>query len=224
MTESQTEKKKHGCFFYGCIVSLGLIILIVLAIFLGIRLALKRVNATVAQYSDSQAMPLPRSEMSAEERENLRKRVAAFNAAVMAGSNTAPLTLTGPEINALLADSPEMSDLKDRFYITIVSNQAKGQLSLPLENLFRIPYVDTKGRFLNGAGIFNVHKTNEDLFVGLDSVEVKGRPLPEKYMSQLRQMNFADNMIQNPTNHAFIKEFERIEITNGMVVIYPKRH
>ncbi|EEF61243.1 hypothetical protein [Pedosphaera parvula] len=224
MTNQEKTKKPRGCFFYGCIVSLVFLILLGTAVFLGFRLAFKRINSTIAEYTDSKPMPLPKSEVSAADRESLKKRIAEFNTAVTSQSNTPPLILTGPDINVLLANSPEMKDLRDKFYITVSNNQVRGELSLPLENIFRIPYVDTKGRYLNGSGLFRVFKTNDDLFIGLSSVDVKGNPLPSQYMQQLQQVNFAESLNENPTNRLYMKEYERVEVTNGTVVIYPKQH
>ena len=169
--------KKRGCFFYGCITSVVLLFIAILGIFLGVRYFLGRLNNLVATYTDTVPMTLPKSEMPPEQLKILTDRVQAFHDAVEAHSNTPPLTLTGPEANALLGSLPELKAYKDEFFITFEGDQTKAQLSLPLDSLPLppMPLVDVKGRYLNGKGTFSVAITNGQLSVNIDALEVKGQ-------------------------------------------------
>jgi hypothetical protein len=221
MNNIENPPKKRGCFFYGCITSLVLLTIILVAGFLGVRFFLHKIDAMVAQYTDTQAMVMPKEEMPAAELEKLKARFAAFKVALDAHSNAVPLILSGPEINALLRSSPDMKAMRDTFYIAVEGDQVKGQLSLPLSQ-FKIPMVDLNGRYLNGAAVFKAVLTNDQLSVRIQSLEVKGQPLPEKFMSQLRMKNLAEDAQNNPTNAAVISKFESIEIKDGRVIITPK--
>jgi len=107
--------KKHGCFFYGCITSLILLLVLAVGIVLGTRFLLSRLNQLVAQYTDTSPTPLPAVELPPEEMKALSDRVAAFSQALDAHSNAAPLILTGPQVNALLATRPPWPPSRARF-------------------------------------------------------------------------------------------------------------
>src|ERR1700728_3322295 len=94
--------KKRGCLFYGCITCLVLLVVLVIGIFIVVRVAIKWGNNKVAEYTDTTAAAMPVTDMSADEIKTLKDRVAAFNSAVDAHSNTPPLILNSREINSLL--------------------------------------------------------------------------------------------------------------------------
>jgi hypothetical protein len=222
MSNPETPKKQHGCFFYGCITCLVLLLVVGLTAFFGVRYAIHRVNAMIAEYTDTQPMALPKEEMPAAELDLLKKRFAAFNDALQAHSNAPPFALTGREINALLASAPEMQLFKDRFHVALEGNQIKGQVSLPVDAFFKIPFIDTKGRFLNGVGVFRAVLTNDQFIVTTDSLEVKGKPLPEVYMAKLRNQNLLENT-EIDTNAPVISQSESIEIKDGKLILQPKK-
>jgi hypothetical protein len=64
--------------------------------------------------------------------------------------------------------------------------------------------------------------TNNELSVRIDSLEVKGKRLPEKYLAQLREQNLAQDADNNPTNAAAMSNYKSIEIKDGKVIIEAK--
>ena len=195
----QPPPKRHGCFFTGCMISLVLLVLIGGSLFIGLGFLVNRVNKFIMEYTETSPMVLPHVEMSAGELRALKARVDVFGQALEAHTNTAPLVLTDREINALFADSQAVKDLnlQNRFYVSLEGEQIKGQISLPLEEYTRLPFIKTKGRYLNGSGTFKAVLTNDTLSVVIQSLEVKGRPVPEKPLSQLQSQNLADQLNQN---------------------------
>ena len=180
-----------------------------------------RLNAAIFEYTDTNAMALPKVEMPADELKKLNERLDAFNDAVKAHSNAPPLILTGRDINALLANSPNSKELKNGFYVALEGDQVKGQMSLPLGDLIKIPLVHTEGRFLNGAGSFKAAVSNGSLFVNVQTLEVNGKPLPEKHMMWLRQQNIAANF-NSSSNSTILERYESMEVTNGTIIIKAK--
>jgi len=213
--------KPRGCFFYGCITCLVVFFIMGIAVFFGVRYAVNSVNATIVEYTDTSAMAMPKVELTADEMKKLNERVDDFNHKLEAGSNAPPLVLTGRDLNALLASRPNSKDLKDRFYVAIEGDQVKGQLSLPLGDLVKIPLVHTEGRFLNGAGSFKAVFTDGSLFVTIRALEVKGKPVPDKYLAGFRQQNIAANF-NNTTNASFLDRYESIVVTNGTIIVKAK--
>ena len=216
------EKKGHGCIFYGCITLLAFFLITAIAGVLGIRYVAGRLNEKIMQYTDSQPMALPKTDMTEEELRALQARLAGFNNAVDGHSNTPPLVLNSADINALLASSTNFKGLKDKCYVEIAGDEIKGQISLPLEKEFRIPLLHFKGRYLNGSGTFKVTLTNDELSIFIQSLEVKGKPLPEDLMGKLRGKNLAEDYNSNPTNAATMGKYESIEVKDGKITVKAK--
>jgi hypothetical protein len=216
--------KKRGCFFYGCIVCLALLLFGGLVVGLVGWYTVHQLNALVDQYTDTAAMPLPKVDMPPEELAKLKARVAEFKHALDAHTNTPPLVLTSREINALMADNPQIKsmNLDNTFYVDLEGDHIDGEVSLPLDNIGKIPFVHTAGRYLNGKGEFAAEVTNATLSVTTVSLEVKGKPLPPQFMASLSQKNLADSINQNPTNTAAMARFESIEVKDSALIIRAK--
>jgi hypothetical protein len=213
-------KKKRGCFFYGCLISLALLLLVGVALGVAGYYGVRAVKGMITEYSDPSESPMATVNMPAEELKALQERVAAFNAAAKSGAKTEPLVLTGPEFNALLANTPEMADYREMFAITIDGDQIKAQVSLPLEKFLNTTVFDVKGRYLNGTGVFDVSLHDGELSVIPETMEVKGKPLPKEWMTGLRQ-NMAQNYNQQHKD-SILKYYQSIEVKDGKMIITPK--
>lgn len=213
--------KKRGCFFYGCITSVVLLVVAILGIFLVGHYFVGRVNKMVAEYTDTAPMTLPQSEMPAEQLKILNARAQAFHDAVEAHSNTPPLTLTGPEANALLGTLPQLKAYKNEFYVTFDGDQTKAQISLPLDSLPPMPLLDVKGRYLNGKGTFNLALDHGLLFVGVETLEVKGQPVPATFLASMQKQNLAQGFNQG-TNGAALQQYESIQVKDSLLIVTPK--
>jgi hypothetical protein len=179
-------------------------------------------NAKIAEYTEAQPMNFPKVDMPVDQLKLLQARVDAFNTAMEAHSNTPPLVLTSQDINALLASSTNFKDFKGMCYVDIEGNLIKGELSLPLEKFFRFPFVHFKGRYLNGTGTFTVGVTNQMLSVYVQTLEVKGKPLPPEFMAQLQGKDMAADFNKNPTNTAALSRYESIEVKDGKITVKAK--
>jgi len=216
--------KKRGCFFYGCITSLVLLLLIFIGIFVIARLVVNRVNKMVAEYTDTSGVAISKTDMSADELKALKDRVAAFNSAVDAHSNTPPLVLTAREINGLLASDSDLKDYKDKFYVSLDGDTIKGQVSLPLDGLVKLPVVDLKGRYLNGSGTFKASVEDGALSVYVEDLEVRGKPLPAEFMKGLQAQNLAQGFNNNPNAQQPFKKYDSVQVTNSTLIIKAKEN
>ena len=205
------KSKGRGCWFYGCIISLILAVVVVVGGYLTVRYV---VRSMIARYTDDAPMALPTVELPPGEMEALQKRFESFRDAVKDGKPVPPLTLTSDEINALLGHGNE--DLKGRFHVALDGDQVKGQISLPLDDL---GIGMLKGRYLNGSGVFKVSLENGVLLVRAESLEVKGRQLPEQFMSEIRKENLAEGATRDAETAATIQKLNSIQVTNSSVVI-----
>src|SRR6185369_7501852 len=110
--------KRRGCFFYGCITVLVLMVLFGIAGFFAVRYGLNKFNAFVEQYTETTPMTLPTVQMPPTDYQLLDKRATAFADLVKARKASPPLVLTGEEINALIANNPAWKSMKGRVYVT----------------------------------------------------------------------------------------------------------
>jgi hypothetical protein len=224
MSDPEPPQKPRGCFFYGCVTCLALFLLAGVILLLGGWYMIRWTNAMLAEYTDTVPMALPKVDMPPEELATLKARVADFKHALDAHAKTSPLVLTAREINALMEDSPQVKqmNLNDKFYVYLEGDHIKGQISLPLDQLPKIPFVHTAGRYLNGTGEMTAEVTNAELSVTIISLEARGKPLPAKFMGPLQQQNLADQVNQNPTNVTLMSRLESVEIKDSTVIIKAK--
>jgi hypothetical protein len=215
----QPPKPRRGCFFYGCITGLVLLLLIAIGGLIAVHYGKKALTGMINKYTDTQPMALPTVQISAADLDKLKQRFAAFEDAVKAGRPTPPLVLSADEINALIASSPDRQQLKGKFYVSFDGDRVKGQLSLPLGE---IGWKMFKNRYLNGSGTFNVSLRNGILFVAPQTVEVKGKPVPEMYMQGLRNANFAAGLTNQPDAMAVLQKLEDIQVKDGKLIVTPK--
>ena len=101
------ERKRRGCFFYGCIVAVVIGALILLLVGLATWATYRATSQFIEQYAEDKPAPIPVVERPEPEVKALGARIDAFADALSAGKATEPLSLTSDEINALIAAVPE---------------------------------------------------------------------------------------------------------------------
>jgi hypothetical protein len=210
-TMSAAAPKRRGCLFYGCLTCVVLALLTGLLAFLGVRALKSKIYA----WTDSQPMQLSKVEMSDAEYDSLKQRVASFGDAMEQGKPVEPLILTERDLNALMVRSAQTKELADKVYLTMTDSQVRGQVSIPLSGLGWLG----KGRYLNGEATFDVSLENGVLIVTAQEVKVKGRPLPEAFMKQLRQENLAKDAYKNPENAEALRKLDSIQIEDDRAII-----
>jgi hypothetical protein len=210
MSEAKSSKGR-GCFFYGCLT----VLLIFLAGAITTYLVGRYVYNKAISYTSATAVALPKVELSAEKLTELQQRVAAFSEVLKDQKTSQKLSLTAEELNALFVNDPAFKDFKDKFHVALDGNKIKGNLSLPLKGIGW----GFDGRYINGAATLKVALANGQLIVNLDALEVNGEAVSEKFMTNLRLQNLAQEAMRNPQNAASIQKFESIEVNDGKITI-----
>jgi hypothetical protein len=214
---NQQKRSGRGCLFWGPIISGLLLLVVCLALFLGYQYA----RHMVEQFTDAKPMELPAIHMSTEELTRLRNRISDFSRAVDQNKPVEPLVVTADEINALIATDPEGTQFKNHVYIMLEGGQVKAQMSIPAD---RFGFKPLRGRYLNAAGTLGVSFTNGVLRVSAEELSVKGKPLPENFMRPIRAENFAREFNNDPKARVAMDKLEDIQVTQGKVVITPKKN
>lgn len=211
----QAAKPRRGCFFYGCITSLVLLVIVLGALLVGLHYVKKMVNS----FTETKPMELPTVQMSQAEVDRVKQRFEAFQQTVREQSATNPLVLTADDINALIAGSAELQSLKGKFYVRLEGDHLKGEVSMPLQEVGLRMF---KGRYLNGSATFDLAFHNDMLFVTPQAILVKGKPVPEVYMQEIRKENLAVGLTNKPDAVAVLKGLRDIQVKEGKLVIVPK--
>lgn len=214
-TEAEVRRASRGCLFYGALGAGVILLLLILGAYLGLRYAKK----LVIEYTDERPALLPQVQMSQADLQRVQRRVDNFRENLREEKNTTPLTLTANEVNILIATDPDLAPLRDKIFVTFNAAQLEAQISVPLDEL-GLPKL--RGRYLNATGKFAVIFRDGVLRVFPQSLEVKGKPLPEVYMKRLRKYNLVDRLNSDPRATAALEALEEIQIKDGNLVLVPK--
>jgi hypothetical protein len=209
------KKSGRGCLFWGGIIAAALFVFILLGIY-GTYCYTKHL---IAAWTDTKPLPTPALQLSHSEVTNLQQRVHAWNDGLKHNQPVGLLTLSADEINALIAADIPTNGPRPQLFFSFNSNQVQAQLSVPLNGVFG-HWLD--GRYLNGSGNFAVSLHDGNLRLGVESLSVKGRPLPEKFLEGLRTQNFAQSWTNDPNLNEAIGKFREIKIEDGKLTVIPK--
>lgn len=214
MNSEQTQRGR-GCFFYGCLTAVVIVIVGLIGTYLGVR---HIVNKFVNTYTDTAPLAIPTVETTQVEADALLERVRIFKNALADGTAD-PLVIGAGELNTLIAFSPDFKDLKGKAYITIEDDRLRGQISLPLD---QIPLVGAKGRYLNGEAALKASLENGVLVVTLDALRVKGKDAPAELLAALRKENLARDVYRNADTARILGLLESITIKDDKLTIRPR--
>ncbi len=214
MTE-QPVRPRRGCLFYGCIISVVLLLLVMGALLVGWHFVKRMVN----HYTDTQPVALPTVQMPKGEVDRLNKRFEAFQAAVREQRPVEPLRLSADDVNVLIANGRQGSAVQGKIHVSLEGDQLRGQVSVPLQEVGLSMF---KGRYFNGSATFNVSFQNGVLGVSARTLSVKQQPLPEVYMQKIRRENLAAAITNDPRAAAVLHGLEDIRVSDGRLVLVPK--
>jgi hypothetical protein len=220
MSEIQSPelKKKSGC-GKGCAIGcLTLILLVAGGSFLVYHNFAKILNTLTSEYTATAPATLPTVTVSDQEASELVKRFDAFASAVKEGQPGQALTLTSRDINVLIQKNPKWSDLAGKVYVTLEGDRIHGDASIPLEKMGG-PF---KGRWLNGSGTFRVETAAGRLLVFMDSLSVRGKPIPDSFMAGVRGKNLAEDAAKNPETTALMQKIDSVSVRDGKLRIVAK--
>lgn len=201
--------------FYGC---LTVVVLFVMACVLGF-VAFRWVKNEIATFTDPAPIELPRVQMDEAELRLLQENLGAFGQRLVEGKPSGPVTITERELNALIANIPELKQMSQTMYLSLTNSQLRAQLSVPLHQIEFI----ARDRYFNGEVLFNVSLKGGALIVHADKASVHGKPLPEAFMKKLRKENLAREVHRYPKTSEAISKLEGIEIQDGQLVLKPKQ-
>lgn len=206
------EKKKHGCFFWGCTITSIILLLIAGSVGYGMY----QFYSIIKSFTSDSPAPIATVNATQDDYQQLANRVAAFTQEAKE-NRPAELILSENDINTLIALDPSWQELKGRVFVKMAGDTIQADASIPLD---LVP--GFKGRYLNGTIGVKASLQGGVLLVTPETVVVNGRALPEEIMAQLRNMNLAQNMYKDKEKIEKIQQFEALEVKDGKLVIRRK--
>ncbi len=221
MQIDEKEKKGLGCWFYGCLTMLILMLLLASA---AVFAAYKFTTYAIAKFTDAAPLAYAAQNFSPETAAATRRKIEAFSLLLEQQPEPATLALTQDELNAFLLSSQGMTQNDVQAEVELHDNRIAGKISLPLDNI--LPFSLGKGRYVNGAAGLNAFTRDGKLFVFLKSLEVKGQQVPAYIMKELGSVNLAEQQAKQSTeNETQTPEFEvmQLRIQEGQISISMKK-
>ena len=205
------EKKKRGCFFYGCLTAIALIVAGSFAVYFLVKSA---INTLVMNYTVSAPAELPRSSVPEEQFRQLEARVGAFRQVINGDSvSPAELSLSGSDVNALIENDPDLKEVKGLAWVDIRDDRIRAKVNLPLDS------AGFPGRFVVGEGEVSIMLERGILDIRLQQLALNGSAVPEEIMTEVRKENLAAGLYKKESNLDFLKKIDRIEVKNSLVTL-----
>ena len=210
--------RQLGCFFYGCLITGILALLLAIAIGV-ITYALYRTFTQFVEENTATApRELPKVEVSPEARVAIKEKVEEFKKTADAAEPAETLVLTADELNALIDDTP---DLKGQIFLTIEGDRVKGKLSLSLDKFSpffeKVGIKVLRGRYFNGEVEFKASFGDGTMKLIVESLEANGRRLPEPFVTQVNDMII--QFSKNPDIADDLSKIDRFEVKDGKLII-----
>ncbi len=221
---SPPRKQPRGCFFYGCLTAIVVLVVGGIGLYFGIRYALERFVETVVPYTEATPMELPKSTLPEADYTQLQQRIRTFRAALDTKVGTAPLVLTSDELNALIAKDPSWSQLKDAVHVSMRGDEITADLAIPLgDYAANVPGGDRlKGRYLNGTATVKITLVDQKFALDVRSVDIHGKSLPPAVMAGLRAQNLADLQEGSPDLVKVKSMLQSLHVVDGKLTIEAK--
>ncbi len=210
------KSKNRGCYFYGCLTLSLVIVLGLLFAASGLYFAYRNVKTQVAELSDAAPLPVSVVDLPADKLLGVQARLARFEEDSRAGVPTPPLALDTQEINALIRHDARFAQVKNHISVELADDQLHANLSVPLD-AFGQP-----GRYFNGAATIRLAQGEKGPSLFLERLEVKGKPVDNVVMEQLRTIDLLNQARLNSQNQEFFRLMEQVHLKGGKLIIFAR--
>ncbi len=207
------EKPGRGCFFWGCMIFLGLIVFGTVTVVGGGYYMYARIINT---WTDDTPMEIAAVHFTPEEEAALNAEIKAYK------DDKQPLRLNAKEINILAQKEAETKFAK--FQVEEIKDGALvGKVSIILDEIGKTTmFKRLIGRYLNGRGKFSVATVNGRLDVRMLEIEINGEAPSESILAGMGERNLAENYNRERAQQGQKDDIESIEISGDELIITPK--
>ena len=211
-SEGRSYLKYMAIGFFGTFLVL---IVIGLAIVFGGKYAL---DYAMEQFADENPTAFSESTLSPEESATLEKKFDSFFSGEGGDLTKKSLSMNSDEINHLIVNDPEFSDIGDKVRFRIEGSQMKTQLSLPMDDIKKM-YPDVsqgmmQGKYINADAVIDFRSTGKSVGAYVKSMTVKNKQIPASLLSNIQDRNLLE---AGPLANRF-KKMGDIKIQNGNII------
>jgi hypothetical protein len=167
------------------------------------------------QFADENPTAFSESTLSPEESAIVKKKFDSF---FSGQGGDLSLAMNSDEINHLIVNDPEFSDIGDKVRFTIMGSQMKAQLSLPMDD-FKKMYPDVpqgmlQGKYINTDAVIEFRSLGKSVGAYVKSMTIKNKQVPASLLSNIQDRNLLE---AGPLANRF-KNMEDIKIQNGNII------
>lgn len=215
----------RGCLFWGCLFSVIVLLLLMIAAVMGVYFATQYVlnNFTTDKPAVIEAVELPEERLA-----QIKARAEAFRqvverandsgaegpAAALPDPEDFQFTITAEELNGLIHQE---EDLRGRVFVRIQDGQLGGEVSLPADDL-----PGGKGRFFNASAEFEVSLRDGVLVVHIIDAQANGITMPQQLVDQFANENLAKDFNKDPEFRKVLDRFDSLEIVEDRIILRAK--
>ena len=204
----EKPKKKRGCFFWGCLTSVIVLLALGGCITIG-------VYQMIQKFTAPEAVPIPKAIVREGQIEEIRQRFERFDQAAQEGQPS-ELIIKADDLNALIADVPALEPVAGKAFVKIEDSQIRLEVSIPADEILPM----AKGRHLNGTISLGVAIEGGQPSLLARSGLFNDQPVPEPVLEVLSRMindgirNSEDEKVQE-----FFRSAKSIEVQGDQIVI-----
>jgi hypothetical protein len=221
---AETPKRQgRGCFFYGAITFVLVLIGVMLGVYFGAR---KAALAAIAKYTATAPVAIPTVNLPPAEQDRIARELARTAQQVRAGQGPSEIALGAQELNILLGQNKDVQTYRQQLYLQPEGDKLTAEMSVPLDQfelwksfLGKIRAGDLTNRYLNGTAFMSLGVSNGTLFLNVTNLVVNGETLPKEFIDRIKDQNFAEQANSNPDLQAGLQRVKGVSVQNSQVVL-----
>ncbi|MBX3422913.1 MAG: hypothetical protein KF752_15270 [Pirellulaceae bacterium] len=206
--EPPRRRSSCGCLAVGCLVVL---LLVMGAVGLAVYSGYSFYQQQLQKYTSETPVELPGVTIDDAQIQATVDRLEQFREQFDEGSAPQELVLTIEELNALIANNPE---LRGRVYVSVVDGDLRAEVSFPVDKL-----PGGRGRYFNGSATMHVELQDGVLIVHAVSAEANGQPVPEQLMGIFKQENLARDLYKDVQISKTLQRCEQLIIEPERIIL-----
>jgi hypothetical protein len=201
------EKRGCGC----CGIFLALIAAGILLLLIGAGVVLFNIANNLNRLSSSTPVVLPSVAGGAQAYTDARQKFDHF----YSDPNERNLTLSEAEVNALLANSPELGVLNRGVVVELKENTAEIHCSVPV----KLPFVS--GKYLNYNFVVRPSLRGQDIELQVSRIDRDGKPLGGRDLADFQQQALPkiNQALSGANKYELDRSVRDVRIENGNLIL-----
>ena len=198
------QKEGKGCFFYGCLIT-GVLAVLVVGVFL---MGMMKLKNMMREYTSEAPVEIPTYQVQPGECEQLNARIESFK------TDGGTLSLSADDLNAMTTCLEGMKDMAGKVWFKIPGGELTVDASFPLTG---IP--GFSGRYLNGNMTLDLYLRDGIPHAYLKDIATEGKEIPAEFIREIGKENLAKDLMSDPNLGPMLRELKSLEVEDGKLVL-----